>query len=147
LLLLNVTVRELVLVPVIPTVQMVDPLLVTVEGAQDKLLNCAAEAEKVKPIVADLDTPFADAVTFAWSFALRVAVVAEKLALVDPDGIVTLDGTVNEALSLESAMLIVAFAALFKETMQIAEELLPRLVGEQDSDESCAGALAVRVKV
>src|SRR5271169_4783158 len=121
LLLINVTVRELVLVPVIPMVQTADPLLATVEGAQDKLLNCAAEAENVRLIVADLDTPFTDAVTVAWSFALRVAVVAEKLALVDPAGIATLGGTVNDVLSVDTPMLIVAVAALFKETVQIAE--------------------------
>ena len=36
----RVTITELVLVPPIPAVHVVDPLLATVDGVQDKLLNC-----------------------------------------------------------------------------------------------------------
>ena len=73
--------------------------------------------------------------------------VAVKLALVDPVGIVRLEGTVSAALLLARAMLTVILAALFKDTVQVVEELLPSEEGEQETEESCAGALAASVKV
>ena len=72
--------------------------------------------------------------------------VAEKLALVDPVGMVRLEGTVNAGLLLVRIMLTVPLAGLFRDTMQTALALLPRAVGEQVTDESCAGALALNVK-
>jgi len=89
----------------------------------------------------------AEAVTVTWSLALTAAVVAEKLALVDPVGIVKLEGTVSVGLLLDRAMLTVMLAALFKDTVQVVEELLPSEEGEHDTEESCAGALAASVKV
>jgi hypothetical protein len=38
-------------------------------------------------------------------------------------------------------------AALFNETVQVLDELAPRAEGEHDIELSCAGALAVSVKL
>lgn len=75
-----------------------------------------------------------------------VPVVAEKLAVVDPVGIVTLGGTESVALLLDKPMLTFTLAALFKDTTQVVVELLPMEDGEQESEDSCAGALAVSVE-
>ena len=72
--------------------------------------------------------------------------VARKLAVVDPAGIVKLGGKLSAGLLLERAMLTVPVAALFNEIVQVVEELLPREVGEQEIDESCGGPLALNVK-
>jgi hypothetical protein len=77
---------------------------------------------------------------------LNVPVVAEKLAVVDPVGIVTLGGTVSAALLLDKPMLTFSLAALFKDTMQIVVELLPMEDGEQEIEDRCVGALAASVK-
>jgi hypothetical protein len=60
---------------------------------------------------------------------------------------VTLAGTVSDPLLLLKETIVAPVAALFNETVQLVEELLPSDVGEQESDVSCAGALPVRVKV
>ena len=72
----------------------------------------------------------------AWSFPFKVDVVARKLAVVNPAGIVKPGGTVSAGLLLESAVLTVSVAALFSETVQVVVALLPREAGEQDTDES-----------
>jgi hypothetical protein len=38
-------------------------------------------------------------------------------------------------------------AALFNDTVQVLDALLPKEVGEHDTEESCAGALPVTVKL
>jgi hypothetical protein len=86
-------------------------------------------------------------VTAALSFAVKVAVLARKLAVVEPAEMVKLGGKVRAGLSLEIAMFTVPVAALFKETVQVALALLLREVGEQEIEESCGGALAFNVKV
>ena len=58
-----------------------------------------------------------------------------------------LAGTVSDALLLESATVAALAAALFKVTVQVLDELLPRVEGAQANDVSCAGAVAVTVKV
>jgi hypothetical protein len=60
---------------------------------------------------------------------------------------VTLAGTVNEALPLPKVTTITLVAALFNETVQVLDALLPSDEGEHDTEESCAGALPVSVKV
>lgn len=85
--------------------------------------------------------------TAALSLAVKVAVLARKLAVIEPAEIVKPAGTVRAALSLEIAMLTVPVAALSKETVQVALALLLSEVGEQEMDESCGAALALNVKV
>jgi hypothetical protein len=75
-----------------------------------------------------------------------VAVVAAKVALAWLTAMVTLAGTVNDALLLLKETIAALSAALFNETVQVLDALLPSEVGEQDTDKSCAGALAVSVK-
>jgi hypothetical protein len=78
---------------------------------------------------------------------LTVAVVAPKVALLWVAATVTLAGTVNAPLLLLKETTVELVAALFKVTVQVLDPLLPSELGEQDTDESCAGALPVRVKV
>jgi hypothetical protein len=78
---------------------------------------------------------------------LTVAVVAAKVALLWLSATVTLAGTVSEALLLPKETTIALVAALFSETVQVLDALLPSDEGEHDTEESCAGALPVSVKV
>jgi hypothetical protein len=144
---LKPTLVEFALLPEIPTEQTVDPLLAIVLGLQLNPLNWTAWAETVKEMDAVWICPFSVAVTVALSFAVKVPVLARKLAVVDPAGIVKLGGKLRALLSLEIAILIVPVAALFKETVQVALALLPSEVGEQEREESCGGALALKVKI
>jgi hypothetical protein len=91
--------------------------------------------------------PFSDAVTVTFWALGTVAVVAEKVAVLWFVATVTLAGIVNAALLLFKEMAELLRAALFSVTIQVLDALLPRVEGEQDIDESCAGALAARVKV
>jgi hypothetical protein len=61
--------------------------------------------------------------------------------------IVTVGGTDSDALLLFMETMTALIAALFNETVQLVDELLPSDVGEHDTELSCAGALAVSVKV
>lgn len=61
-------------------------------------------------------------------------------------GMVALEGTVNAGALLLSATTIELAAGLLSDTVQVAEALLPRLDGAQDTDVSCAGAVAESVK-
>jgi hypothetical protein len=62
-------------------------------------------------------------------------------------GTVTLAGTVNAALLLPKVTIAALVAALFNETVQVLEALLLNDEGEHDTEESCAGAFPVSVKV
>jgi hypothetical protein len=59
----------------------------------------------------------------------------------------TLAGTVNDALLLLSETVVELAAALFRDTVQVLDALLPSELGEQDTEVSCAGALPVSVNV
>jgi hypothetical protein len=59
---------------------------------------------------------------------------------------VTLAGTTRDPLLLLKATIDALVAALFNETVQLVEELLPNEVGEQEMELSCAGAFTVSVK-
>ena len=59
----------------------------------------------------------------------------------------TLPGTVTFALLLASETVAALMAALFNVTVQVLDALLPRVEGAQASEESCAGATALKVKV
>ena len=74
--------------------------------------------------------------------------VALKLADVAAAATITEAGTVR--LGLVLVRLTVAppvGAALVRVTVQVLDALLPRVEGEQETEESCAGALAASVKV
>lgn len=83
----------------------------------------------------------------AFWLLLTVPEAAVKVALLWPDATTTLAGTVSDALLLKSATVAALAAALFKVTVQVLDELLPSVEGAQANDVSCAGALAVTVKV
>jgi hypothetical protein len=90
---------------------------------------------------------FNDAVTVTFCATLTVPAVAVKGALLWLAETVTLAGTVNNPLLLPKETVVALVAALFKNTVQLLDALLASDVGEQDTEESCAGALAVSVKV
>ena len=73
--------------------------------------------------------------------------VAAKVALLWLAPMVTLPGTVNDPLLLPKVTTLALVAALFNVTVQVLDPLLPRLEGEHDTDESCAGAFPVSVNV
>ena len=75
-----------------------------------------------------------------------MAVVAAKVAVLWFVATVTLAGTVKDPLLLFKLTVELLIAALFKDTVHVLDALLPREVGEQDTEESCAGALAASVK-
>ena len=91
--------------------------------------------------------PFKDAVTVTvWALA-TVPVVAAKVALLWLAATVTLAGTVSDPLLLPKVTTAALVAALFRLTVQVLDALLPKLEGEHDTDDNCAGAFAVRVNV
>jgi hypothetical protein len=83
----------------------------------------------------------------AFWLLLTVPETAVKVALLWLAATITLAGTVSDALLLESATLAALAVALFKVTVHVLDELLPSVEGAQANDVSCAGALAVTVKV
>jgi hypothetical protein len=70
-----------------------------------------------------------------------------KVALLWPDATVTLAGTVSSPLLLASDTVAALVAALLNVTVQMPDALLPRVVGAQASDVSCAAAGAVALSV
>jgi hypothetical protein len=69
----------------------------------------------------------------AWSLALTVEVVAGKLALLDPAGMVTLEGASKDGLLLERETVTGAGAALSRDAVQVADALLPKVDGAHAS--------------
>ena len=78
---------------------------------------------------------------------LTIPEVAVKVVLLWPDATTTLAGTVNNPLLLASATVAALLAVLFKVTVQVLDALLPSVEDAHATDVSCAGALAVTVKV
>ena len=138
----TVTVFEAAAVRV--TEQAAVPGELTVPGAHVIPLSCVAA---VRLMVACWLCALRVAVTMAFWLLLTVPEAAVKVALLWPDATTTLAGTVSDALLLESATVAALAAALFKVTVQVLDELLPSVEGAQANDVSCAGALAVTVKV
>jgi hypothetical protein len=92
-------------------------------------------------------TPLRAAVTVALWLLLTVPEAAAKVALLWPDATTTLAGTVINPLLLVSVTVAALVAVLFNVTVQVLDALLPKVEGAQASEVSCAGALAVNVKV
>jgi hypothetical protein len=124
-------------------VQFADPGAVTVPGEQVK---DEGKTTPVKLTVADCCTPLSVAVTLTLCAPLRVPVVAAKVALLWPVAMVTLAGTVSAVALLLIATTVELVAALLSETVQVLDALLPKLEGAQDTDVSCAGTVAERLK-
>lgn len=70
-----------------------------------------------------------------------------KVAVLWADATITTAGTVSNPLSLTRVTLAALVAALLKVTVQVLDELLPRVAGAQATEVICAGALPVKVKV
>ena len=83
----------------------------------------------------------------AFWLLLTAPEVAVKVALLWPSAIMTLTGTASSPLSLASATLAALVAPVFNVTVQVLDELLPRVEGAQASEESCIGAVALSVKL
>jgi len=98
-------------------------------------------------MTACLFTPLKVAVTVAFWLLFTVPEDAVKVALLWLDATTTLAGTVSNALLLASVTVAALVAALVKVTVQMLDALLPSVEGAQATELSCAGALAVRVKV
>ena len=67
---------------------------------------------------------------------MTVPVVAANVALLCAAPTVTLAGTVKAALLLLKDTVVAPEAALFNETVQVLEALLPRVDGAQDTEVS-----------
>jgi hypothetical protein len=137
-----VTVFEAAAVSV--TEQRAVPGELTVVGVQVTPLNWVAA---VRLMVACWLCPLRVAVTMAFWLLLTVPEAAVKVALLWLAATITLAGTVNDTLLLESATVTALAVVLFKVTVQVLDELLPRVEGAHANEVSCAGALAVTVKV
>jgi hypothetical protein len=73
-------------------------------------------------------------VTVTFWATLTVAVVAAKVALLWVALTVTLAGTVNAPLLLLRKTTVELVAALFRDTVQVLDALLPSEAGEQDTE-------------
>ena len=144
LLLCSATVTVFEAAAVSMTEQMVVPGEFTVPGVQVTPLSWVAA---VRLRVACWLCPLRVAVTMAFWPLLTVPEAAAKVALLWPAATTVLAGTVSDALLLESATVAALAAALFNVIVQVLDELLPSVDDAQANDVSCAGALAVTVKV
>jgi hypothetical protein len=125
------------------TVQMADPGVATAPGEQTKDERWA---DPVKLMAADSCWPLSVAVTLAVWAVVMVPVVAAKVVLAWPAGMVTLKGTARAVVVLPIATTTGLAAAWFSDMVQVLEALLPRVAGAQDSVLSLAGAVRVRTK-
>ena len=89
--------------------------------------------------------PFSVAVTVALWLLLTVPEFAAKVALLWPEGTVTLAGTESNPLLLTSETTAALGAVLFNVTVQVLDALLPSVDGAHASDVSCAGATRLSV--
>jgi hypothetical protein len=128
------------------TVQVELPGAFTVPGEQLKVLGTTVTVT-VRPTVVDWLCPLSVAVMVAVWAAVMVPLIAVNVALLCPDGTVTLGGTGKLAVLLPSETTAALAAALFRDTVQVVVALLARVDGEHDTEVNCAGALAVIVNV
>ena len=91
--------------------------------------------------------PFKVAVTLALWLLLMDPELAEKVALLWPDGMVTLAGTDSKLLLLASDTIAALVVAIFNLAVQVAGWLLAKAEGVQDNDVSCAPAVALALIV
>jgi hypothetical protein len=126
------------------TLQAVIAEAITVAGVQLKELTWTG---KDRPMMVDWVTPLSEAATVAFWVLGMFAVVAANVALLWLAATVTLAETVRAVLLLFNTIVEFAAATLFNVTLQVLEALLLRAEGEQVSEESIAGAAALRVTV
>jgi len=111
------------------TVQVLDALLPSVDGAQERDVSCAG-ALMVRTKVGE--APFRLAVSVAFWFEFTAPTVALKVVLLCPAGMLALAGTVTLALSLERAMVAPPeSAAAVRVTVQVAFPGAFTVAGEQ----------------
>jgi len=144
LLLDNVTPSGLEAAPVSVIVQSEVPGAFTMAGAQVRLPGCRAAARLTTDC---LLMPLRVAVTVALWLLVMVPEAAVKVALLWPDAMTTLAGTVSNPLLLASVRVAALVAALFKVTVQVLDALLPRVEGAQASELGWAGATRLMVLV
>jgi hypothetical protein len=130
------------LVKVTVQVDVPGPLIVTGEQLTEPDLTVTVNA-----IELDIVIPFIEAFTVTLWAEPSVPVVAAKVAPFWFAATVTLAGTNNATLLLRNVTTLAVRAALFKATVHVVDELLPKLEGEHDRDDICAGAVPVRVNV
>jgi hypothetical protein len=125
-------------------VQVDVPGAFTVAGEQVIEPGCTST---VRPTDVDCVAPLSEALTETFCAVVTAAVAAAKVAVLWPAEMVTPAGTVNAALLLLSAIVPATRAALFSAMVQVLKALLLNAAGEHDTEEICAGAIALRVKV
>src|SRR4029077_8150260 len=105
-------------------------------------------AVAVRLTVVDWIWPLKEAVIVAVWLLPMVPLAAVKVALPCPTEMFTVAGTANRMLLLPSETTALVDVALLSATVHVELVLPVRLDGEQDTEESCAGALAaVRMNV
>jgi hypothetical protein len=110
------------------TVQVLDALLPKVAGVQTTDVSCAGAAALSVKVC---ERPFRVPVNRAVWLEVTAATVAVKVALLSPEPIPTLAGTVMLTLLLESVMLVALEVAAVKVTVQVEVPGAFTLVGEQ----------------
>jgi hypothetical protein len=120
------------------------PGAITLAGEQLKELTWTVTD---RPMIVDWVTPFSEAVTVTFCALEMLAVLAANVAVLWLAATVTLAGMVRAVLLLFKATVELTTAALFNITVQVLDALLPRARGAHDTEESIAGAAALRVKV
>ena len=125
------------------TVQVEVPGAFTVVGEHVKPVTCVASTRLIEvETVARFHVPVTDAI----ELDISVAVVAVKVADASPGEIETLAGTVRAGLLLLRKTCAALVAGLLSKTVQVVEELLPRLEGAHETEVKTAALDAFRVK-
>lgn len=128
-------------------VQVAVPPEFTPVVGQLRLATCPSPLPAFRPSVTAALVLLALAVRVAVLLVVNAEAVATKVVEADPAGIGTLAGTCSGDPLPESVTIMVLVVALFKDTVQVLVELLPRVDGEQDREVSCPGRPAVSVKL
>jgi hypothetical protein len=127
------------------TVQVVDafgPMLVGLQVSEET----STDVTRLTMVFAEL--PLYVAVIVALEFAPMAAVVTANVAEVAEAAAVTDAGTVSMELEFDRTTPIPPLgAACERVTVQVLEELAPRVAGLQDSEETDTGATSVTVRV
>jgi hypothetical protein len=130
--------------PLSVTVHAEVPGAFTLEGLQDRLLGVT---KPVKLTVVVAVCALNVAVTVAVWLLLTVPAVAVKVPLLEPVPIARLPGTVSTPVLLDKLTVAVLNAALFSVTVQAEFCPVPRVAGEQLTEDTAAGDTRPNEKV
>jgi len=122
------------------TVQMEDPGAFTLDGAQERPLRPPGITDAVRLTVVALLCPFQVTVTVAVWPLLTAPAVAVNVPLLELVPIVIPTGTANAAILLDRLTVAVVAGALVSITVQVAACAVPNVLGEQLTEDNCAGA-------